>query len=194
MASFTQFMYFFPFIPFLKIVYSSSLCFRNQLVITGIILSEENFCFLLDGQSSICCRWPTICINIKSCYHIRRRDWTTAQSFGSWLAWWQHTVCLPILQLQTNVKSANTLSMQLMSRKTLKLQKWQLEVGTRGRRRGEYFDSVYRRSTLGVSAAWSLFEHWINQGCSSNDKFIYTWSESVLWIQSFLFSQFVTYL
>lgn len=31
-----------------------------------------------------------------------------------------------------------------------------------------------------------FFEHWTNQGCSSSDKLIYTWSESVLWIQSFL--------
>lgn len=117
MASFTQFMCFFPFIPFLKIIYSRSLYFRSQLVITSISLTEENFCLLLDGQSSISCQWLTICINIKSCYHIRWRDWTTAQSSWSWLAWWQHTVCLPILQLQTNVKSANTLSMQLISRK-----------------------------------------------------------------------------
>lgn len=44
---------------------------------------------------------------------------------------------------------------------------------------------------LVLSIAWSLFEHWTNQGCSSNDKFIYTWSESVLWIQSFLLSRFL---
>lgn len=187
MAIFIHFRCFFPFIP---VAYSLIL---EVSLSQHILLWLNSICLLLDGQSSVSCQRLTICINIKSCYHIRWRDWTAAQSFGSWLAQWQYTVCFLIIQLQTDVKSANTLSVQLMCRETLKLQEWQLEVGTGGQE-GKNILNYFTRSMFGMSIAWSLSEHWTSQRCNSNVKFIYTRSESVLWIQNLLLSHFLIYL